>query len=513
MDLAWLLLAGAVALGVLAFSSIELVDDAYISFRYSHNLAEGSGLVFNPGEYVEGYTSLLWMLLMALPELLDVPVHLFAVYAGLAFGLLALLETWRALGVLEVNGWPRGLAVLAMGAYPEFWLASTMGLEGGLFAYLLALAARLLFSGKMARAGLVGGLMFATRPESLLLIGVVALYVLFVAKDDRRGFARLLRLGSPWLGLVAAVTLWRLYYYGAWLPNTISAKAPPEHSSGILLANALAATGYTAGFALAAAPLVAGMLLALVFAPRNRAIWLCVGAVAAELAVVLLNSGDWMLHHRLLSVFAPFLALSLGVALERLSSWRDQGVRLGAKWAATLLLALSAAAMLATPWWEATPDAKVAKVVPCWEALGDAAGDGLLPGDVVAPEALGYFSYANPEAYSHDIFGLTDRHVALYGDYYLPQFGKIDASYTYNEIRPDLMVSLTGTWGFLGMIANTGGAAYAEDYRTYQLSEGLNEAPSCQHWLFVVAIREEHVSRILPTFAEFNPQPVYSTLQ
>ena len=54
----WVLFLGVFfALLVLAFSYVYLVDDAYISFRYSHNLAAGEGLVFNPGEYVEGSSS------------------------------------------------------------------------------------------------------------------------------------------------------------------------------------------------------------------------------------------------------------------------------------------------------------------------------------------------------------------------------------------------------------------------------------------------------------------------
>lgn len=35
------------------------VDDAYISFRYATNLIHGHGLVFNPGERVEGYSNFL----------------------------------------------------------------------------------------------------------------------------------------------------------------------------------------------------------------------------------------------------------------------------------------------------------------------------------------------------------------------------------------------------------------------------------------------------------------------
>ena len=42
-----------------------LCDDAFISFRYARNLLKGHGLVFNPGEYVEGYSNFLWTLELA----------------------------------------------------------------------------------------------------------------------------------------------------------------------------------------------------------------------------------------------------------------------------------------------------------------------------------------------------------------------------------------------------------------------------------------------------------------
>ncbi len=42
-----------------------LIDDVFITFRYSENLARGAGPVFNPGEPVEGYTSFLWMAMLA----------------------------------------------------------------------------------------------------------------------------------------------------------------------------------------------------------------------------------------------------------------------------------------------------------------------------------------------------------------------------------------------------------------------------------------------------------------
>ena len=49
----------------LTLSTSFLCDDAFITFRYAQNLAGGHGPVFNQGERVEGYTSYLWMILMA----------------------------------------------------------------------------------------------------------------------------------------------------------------------------------------------------------------------------------------------------------------------------------------------------------------------------------------------------------------------------------------------------------------------------------------------------------------
>src|SRR5918993_5755754 len=47
----------------------SLIDDAMISMRYAWNLSHGFGLVWNPGEYVEGYTNPLMTLIMSLPAL------------------------------------------------------------------------------------------------------------------------------------------------------------------------------------------------------------------------------------------------------------------------------------------------------------------------------------------------------------------------------------------------------------------------------------------------------------
>ncbi|HMA32833.1 MAG TPA: hypothetical protein VKY74_00025 [Chloroflexia bacterium] len=52
----------------LAYDSF-LPDDSYITYRYAHNLLQGQGLVFNPGEYVLSTTTPLYTLLLAVTGL------------------------------------------------------------------------------------------------------------------------------------------------------------------------------------------------------------------------------------------------------------------------------------------------------------------------------------------------------------------------------------------------------------------------------------------------------------
>src|SRR5574338_593639 len=53
----------------------SLFDDAMVSMRYAKNFADGHGLVWNPGERVEGYTNPLWTLYMGLLHLLLVNLY------------------------------------------------------------------------------------------------------------------------------------------------------------------------------------------------------------------------------------------------------------------------------------------------------------------------------------------------------------------------------------------------------------------------------------------------------
>src|ERR671919_1518100 len=127
-----------------------LIDDAMISMRYAWNLSHGFGLVWNPGEYVEGYTNPLMTLLMTLPTLLfdKVGAVLAVQILGIVFMLVnAYLVMSIANQLLLSSGheqrYRRLFVVLAflcaLSYYPlVYW--SLMGMESGLVAVLLSLS-------------------------------------------------------------------------------------------------------------------------------------------------------------------------------------------------------------------------------------------------------------------------------------------------------------------------------------------------------------------------------------
>ncbi|MFZ5910625.1 MAG: hypothetical protein ACOYYU_11470 [Chloroflexota bacterium] len=241
------------------------IDDAYITFRYSKNLAAGWGPTYNPGQPpVEGYTTFLWMLAMALPHFAGVNVATFSKVTGV----LALCGTFLLTGLLtyDLARSQPAKARLFFAAFSAFVVAAlpisavhaVSGMETALFALLVSLLAwcvargvkdgsRLLFW-----APLVGLLTGLTRPEgnivALLLLG----YGYLSSLPDRR--KRLLWGGAGLYLLPGAIYfLWRAWYYGLPLPLPFYMK--------VLRAGAFAGAGEVGSYLLYLLPGLVALLL------------------------------------------------------------------------------------------------------------------------------------------------------------------------------------------------------------------------------------------------------------
>lgn len=206
-------------------------DDAYISFRYARNLADGLGPVWNAGERVEGYTNFSWMLVIAAGMRLGLEPEWFSNVLGVGCGALLLVALFRfaARGRAHLSPLP-WLLVLLFAANRSFAAWCTGGLETMLFTLLVFQGfVTVLAPWPRGRREAVGcALVFAgaalTRPEGLLFGALAFALVLLEVVRGRRALHLALAWLVPFVLVVGAHFAWRRGYYGEWLPNTFTAK-------------------------------------------------------------------------------------------------------------------------------------------------------------------------------------------------------------------------------------------------------------------------------------------------
>ncbi len=208
-----------------------LGDDAFISFRYARNLHEGRGLVWNPGEQVEGYTNFLWVMLMALGMLLKMSPEVLSNVIGIGSGVVVLILLVRLSA--RYCGWDSPLIWLApavLAASRTFTAWCTGGLAT-MFFTMLVFWALIRFAEERERpthSSVPSSLLFAlavlTRPEGYIFAvtaGVFLLVDLFRGKRTPRDF---LAWTLPLILIAGSHLIWRRIYYGYWLPNSFYAK-------------------------------------------------------------------------------------------------------------------------------------------------------------------------------------------------------------------------------------------------------------------------------------------------
>jgi arabinofuranosyltransferase len=201
------------------------VDDAFISFRYSRNLAQGFGLVFNPGERVEGYTNFLWTVFCAVPFLLGIDVLWFSkiVLMLLSAGVVVVFVLLLRRQLPRPVWWAAFVPALVLALNTSFTVYAVNGIETMLFVFLLLLAL-LLSAGEFQRGGWLSAipwaLLFFTRPDGAMFFGLTWLARLVWGRRDRSFIIWTAAFAVPALALI----VFRLAYFGHLFPNTYYVK-------------------------------------------------------------------------------------------------------------------------------------------------------------------------------------------------------------------------------------------------------------------------------------------------
>lgn len=228
-----LALALLVVLTVWSFAApVTQLDDAFISYRYAHNLVAGHGLVFNPGEYVEGYTNLLWTLMIAGGMALGGEGEALGHWFSVVFAAASMVATYAyTAGLL-----PRKLRSFALLA-PVGLLASnafvswvTAGLETPLVIFLALVCAVAFQRGHRYTGALFCFLAFMTRPDGVLLAAAFIGWDMLArvrtagAQQTPAWWRDLCGPAALFSALALCLEAFRVSYYGDLVPNTFYAK-------------------------------------------------------------------------------------------------------------------------------------------------------------------------------------------------------------------------------------------------------------------------------------------------
>jgi arabinofuranosyltransferase len=407
-------------------------DDAYISWRYAHNLIAGEGLVFNRGERLEGMTNFFWVLVLAPFEALGLDLFQVCELLGGALGLACVVL------VARFQVWFNGARADLSQYWGALWLASSSsfvlyaksGLEQPCAAFLPFAGAfvlyrareRVLAGERDARvnhaylgAGLLLGAGCLTRPE-LHLIAILVGVPLVIDVLRARTIARAeLACLAGLLAVTVPCHAFRLAYYGTLVPNTFYVKTGSDSSIWAHgLATILDMLQFNGtGFLLALSPLA--------FLERRRTLEKSVfAAVSLSFLLYYMRVGvDEMHWHRLYIPALPFLCVLAGLGAQNL---------------VTQLVALVrqprvAAIPLAALGWAGFGWLAFANLQTTYEAEHGFNGHGDLagtyhpdlgkflvrherPGGLVAFQDMGSTPYYAPDLKFLDFFGLVDQTVA-----------------------------------------------------------------------------------------------------
>ncbi len=322
-------------------------DDAYISYRYAENLRAGKGLVFNPGEKVEGFSNFLWVIILTSFNFLGISPLLTSKILSFCLSWLSILLIFKTALVLGLDKFSACFCALAFSFSSSLAYFAMSGLETIFYTLLLLLSVFinekyeqepnkkslfLLYSALLAAA--------LTRPEGLLFLLMSSGYHLLKKIISGKGIRlkNILQIQLLSLFSYAFLILIRYWYYGDLLPNTFYAKP----------LGTFVEIGYSAFFSNFINALFSGsfLLIPILFLFTKRRyltkflypLLFCIGQI-----VFMSYAGDWMTFGRFFMPVLPVVLVLTFVLLGLIKANSEKSkLRLASKFIPVLLLVIFA---------------------------------------------------------------------------------------------------------------------------------------------------------------------------
>ena len=434
-----ILLTGSVLFLFLSYEILGrwFTDDAFISFRYAKNFLDGHGLVFNQGEYVQGYTNFLWVIMLALLKLFHIEfttssilINCFS-YCALSIVLFAFFKrlyndqqnTFYVLASLSVISSPNILAWTTGG-----------GLEGVLFLFMLTLSFYLLFyRNPVIITSLLFLLTTLIRPEGLLFFFFALIYLRFIKRTDNK---TLLKFFSFYILLLAVYLLWSFIYYGSILPNTFYSKV------SISLRGLQAGLHYIYRFFMSSPYLLMFLLIVLIgYETQNKEIKFFFLVSIVYIIYLAIIGGDFMFAFRFFLPVMSILFIIMMSGISQLSERIGDKNHLHGITYAILLLIIMYNIFSLSFFLSYKTEIRRYKMIGGGKILARYLNDHYPSNYTIASSGIGALGfYSNMKIL--DVLGLTDMQVAengINGYDEIYSHGKSDVDYIMKR-RPEIIV-------------------------------------------------------------------------
>jgi hypothetical protein len=447
-----------------------LFDDAMISMRYAYNLAHGFGAVWNPGEHVEGFTNPLWVGIMALINLLPIPLSktgLVVQIMGTVF-LTANLYFVRLVVEEFTDDLPTMLIAVALTAfYSPLITWGLLGMEVSLI--MLMLTATVWIALRNGKERFTPWIYILLAISTLVRFDMavpylVVLGVMFFVQPQHRKQHLLWGIGLLILFL-GGQTLARYFYYGEFLPNTYYLKVQSWPFALRVMRGMYAFIwfAYYNGWGFTLLP------LAILVFRRDWKVMLLFLLLAGQIAYSIYVGGDAWEHHggsnRYISIAMPIFFILFAWAVDELrkkvqdslsGSWMVP-IILRKVWLVIFVAAFFNFNLLLGSWKSIErltltrkPDYAAGSQYYLTIALN--LQKVVTPDATVAVTAAGNTAYFMPDNYMIDLLGKADKKIAhgpvktpmSIEDIPLMQPGhmKWDYAYSIGELQPDVIIGL-----------------------------------------------------------------------
>jgi arabinofuranosyltransferase len=290
------------------------VDDAFISYRYAENFISGEGLVYNLNQRVEGYSNLTWIFLLGLGKFSGTDPVFFSKLLGIlsGLGLISLVFYFEYYKEALFPVLPLGTILCGVSIPLSAWAVG--GLETVFYTLLVFGGMILLRKNNYFISTVFLGLAAVSRPEGILFSALAFVWLLAFNKEIRlRPLHLFIPLFFPFLGQL----IFRVFYYGQWLPNTFGAKVGVGAGQWIKGFSYIGSYFiWSEWFSVFWSLLPWGIYL--LWKQRRDIAVLWTGAIGLQFIFILVAGGDWMKPYRFMTPVMPILFCFLSLAANQI---------------------------------------------------------------------------------------------------------------------------------------------------------------------------------------------------